>query len=195
MQNIGKMRFSERKIRLFFLFFIAVLIIGIAASVMMRGKTKSAYKVEFTEDKKIGVRIDNVHYSSTRDGRVEWTLDAASASRLKDEDTAMLEEVDMVFYAKDGTPYRLKAKKARYKESAGEVAAEGDVTVSSDSGAGLRADKMRYSMKPAQVTSQDNVELKVRGMTVTGVGLLADIDKGRLFLFKDVKAVLNGEKP
>ncbi|MBI5344342.1 MAG: LPS export ABC transporter periplasmic protein LptC [Deltaproteobacteria bacterium] len=185
------MRFLERKIRFFFLAFVVLSVIAVAASVMMRSG-RNAYKVEFTEDKKIGVRIDNVHYSSNRNGRVEWTLEAASAVRMKDDDTAILDEVDMVFYAKDGASYRLKAKKARFRESIGELTAEGDVTVTSASGVGLKTEKIKYSVKTARVTSNERVELRALGMVVTGVGLLSEIDNGRFFLFKDVKAVLNG---
>ncbi|MBI5345277.1 MAG: LPS export ABC transporter periplasmic protein LptC [Deltaproteobacteria bacterium] len=172
--------------------FVVLSVIAVAASVVMRGSGRNAYKVEFTEDKKIGVRIDNIHYSSNRNGRMEWTLNAASAVRMKDDDTAILDEVDMVFYAKDGMSYRLKAKKARLMESEGVVEAEGDVTVSSASGVGLKTEKIKYSVKTARVTTNERVELRARGMVVTGAGLLSEIDKGRLFLFKDVKAVLNG---
>ncbi|MBI5810265.1 MAG: LPS export ABC transporter periplasmic protein LptC, partial [Deltaproteobacteria bacterium] len=140
--------------------FVVLSVIAVTASVMMRSSGRNAYKVEFTEDNKIGVRIDNVHYSSNRNGRVEWTLEAASAVRMKDGDTAILDEVDMVFYAKDGMSYRLKAKKARLMESEGVVEAEGDVTVSTSSGVGLKTKKIKHSVQTPRETTNERLELR-----------------------------------
>ncbi len=180
----------NRKYRYLFVAFIAVSVAGIAALAIFHYWRVNAPALTFSGAKGVGVKIDNVHYTSARQGRVEWELFAVSATRYKTGDLTALDTIRLVFHVKgDVSPYTLTAKEALYREGAGEVDATGGVTVTSGTGYSLRTERLKYNAKAARITSDDRVEIITNGMKVTGAGLLIEIDRGKLFLFKDVRAV------
>lgn len=179
----------NRKIRIFLSAFIALSIAGLAALVIVHYQTKDKYKIVFNEDKQVSVKIDKVHYSGTKEGRIEWVLDAESAVRSKNTDMVVLDTVKLVFYAKNGTPYTLKAKEGKFRESTGEVTATGGVTVESKEGYKLAVENAEYMMKTKKITSKDHVEITSDRIDVKGEGLLVDVDTGTLEILKNVKAV------
>ncbi|GMR04726.1 MAG: hypothetical protein BMS9Abin23_0631 [Thermodesulfobacteriota bacterium] len=173
--------------------FIALSLVALVLMVIVYYSAKSGLGVKFTEEGDIGIQIDNIHYSNTRAGRVEWELDAKSATRFKKEDLMVFDAVKMVFYAKDGTPYRLKAREGRYLETRGEINARGDVEITSPGGYNLKTESIKYLSGPGELTSSDHVRILSESMDVEGVGLKVDIDDGRFYILKDVRAVLKDE--
>ncbi|MBI5587288.1 MAG: LPS export ABC transporter periplasmic protein LptC [Deltaproteobacteria bacterium] len=180
----------NRKLRVSLSSFIALSVAGLAVLVFIHYRTKNIYKITLTEDKKFGVRIDRVHYSGTKDGRLEWVLDADSAKRSRDEDLLVLDAVKLTFYSRDGKEYLLTAREGNYRESTGEVAVNGNVVVDSASnGYRLTAETLNYSLKTKMVTSDVRVRITSKDMAVDGVGLSGEIDKEKFRLLKDVHAV------
>ncbi|MFQ5441767.1 MAG: LPS export ABC transporter periplasmic protein LptC [Thermodesulfobacteriota bacterium] len=174
--------------------FIALTLTALIVVVIVHYLSGSGVSVKFTEEGDIGIEIDNIHYSSTREGRVEWELDALSATRYKLEDLMVFDTLKVVFFAKDGTPYRLSSKEGRYIENRGELEAIGDVVITSPDGYNLKADSIKYVTEPGEITSRGPVKIASRGMDVQGVGLRVDVESGSLYLLKDVRAVLK-DKP
>lgn len=180
----------NRKLRFSLLIFIALSIAGLAVLVFIHYRTKNVYKVSITEDKKFGVQIDKVHYSGSKDGRVEWELDAGSAKRSKDEDTLVLDDVKLTFYSRDGKPYVLTAREGGFRQSAGEVAVSGDVVVDAKAnGYRLTTESLKYSMNTKKVSSDVRVIITSREMRVEGIGFTGDIGRERFTLLKSVHAV------
>lgn len=180
----------NRKLRLSLSGFIALSIAGLAVLVFIHYRTKNIYKITLTEDRKFGVQIDRVHYSGTKDGRVEWVLDADSARRSRDEDLLALDGVKFTFYSRDGKKYLLTAREGNYRESTGEVVVNGNVVVDAASnGYRLTAETLNYSLKTKTVTSDVRVRITSKDMAVDGVGFSGEIDKEKFRLLKDVHAV------
>ncbi|MDO8426693.1 MAG: LPS export ABC transporter periplasmic protein LptC, partial [Deltaproteobacteria bacterium] len=161
---------------------------GLAVLVFIHYKTENTFKVSFDGEKKLEVKIEKIHYSGTKEGRVEWELFADSAKRTKAEDLTIFETLKVIFYAKDGTPYTLNAKEGRLREAAGEIYALGDVTVDSQAGYTLKAQSLKYAIKSKEITSEGPVEITSEAMDMVGTGLRAEIESGRFFLLKNVKA-------
>ncbi|MBI5642439.1 MAG: LPS export ABC transporter periplasmic protein LptC [Deltaproteobacteria bacterium] len=182
----------NRKIRIFLLAFIALSIIGLIVLVLVHYQTKNSYQVSFTEDSKLEVKIDKIHYSGTKNGRVEWELTADSAKRTRDEDLTLFDTVQATFYSKQGKTYTLKADEGRYKEIAGEIHAVGDVSVESEEGYTLKTEELKYSIGSREITSDKRVEITSEGMDVEGEGFFADVENGRYLLKDKVRAVFKG---
>ena len=53
--------------------------------------------------------MDRLHQVSTRDGRTEWKLEAASAQMDREKQLAKLKEVSVIFYPKSGGEVSLTA--------------------------------------------------------------------------------------
>lgn len=186
----GRKPFMKRKIRVICACFIVLSILALALLVAFHYWTKKGIEVTITEDRQIGVKIDDIHYSRTREGRVEWVLDAESATSFKVEDVMVFENVRLVFYAKDGRPYKMSAREGRFDEGSGQVEAEGDVRVESMDGTyTLTTERIKYSSSNKEITSDGHVRISTAAMDVTGVGFRVEIDAGRLYLAKDVRAV------
>ncbi|MBI5903149.1 MAG: LPS export ABC transporter periplasmic protein LptC [Deltaproteobacteria bacterium] len=170
--------------------FIAASIGGIIVLVFIHYKrTGNSVRITFTEDKKVGVKVDKVHYAGTKSGRMEWELDADSAVRSRDGSVTVLESVRLKFYPKTGGPSTLKAREGRFSESTGEVEAIGSVVVETDDGYRLTTERLKYMMKTKELTTKDHVEITSKSIDLAGDGLFATIDDGKFRLSKNVKAV------
>ncbi|MFQ5735727.1 MAG: LPS export ABC transporter periplasmic protein LptC [Thermodesulfobacteriota bacterium] len=182
----------NRKIRISLLAFIVLSILGLAVSVFVHYQTQNSYKVTFNEDNKLEVRIDNIHYSGTKQGRVEWELVADSAKRARGVDLTVFSNVTATFYPKGGPAYTLEAREGSYVEAAGVVRVSGDVRLNSKDGFAMRTESLKLMMETKEVTSRDPVRLTSGVMDVEGTGFFADLDTGRLRILRDVRAVIKG---
>lgn len=182
----------NRKLRVSLSAFIVLSVLSLAVLVFINSRTKDAQKIIFTEDKKVSLEVDRVHYSGTRAGRVEWELDADSATRPKDSDLTIFKTVKVVFYGKNGIPYTLKAKEGRFSESKGEIEAIGQVTVESKDGYTVSTESLMYAVNKKEISSGEKVSITSEAMDLSGEGLLVKVDEGKLFLSKNVKAVIRG---
>ncbi len=180
-----------RKVRIFVAAFIIVSIIGLTVLVTVRYMTKKGFEVVITADDKIGVKVSDIHYSRTREGRMEWALDADSVASFTGGDEMLFDSVRLVFYAKDGSTYTLKAREGKFSESTGEVNAVGDVSVESEDGSyRLTTDSLKYSSIDRYATTDDRVEIIAKDLKVEGEGLIVEIDEEKIFILNDVKALL-----
>ncbi|MBI5888253.1 MAG: LPS export ABC transporter periplasmic protein LptC [Deltaproteobacteria bacterium] len=180
----------KRKYKYLFLILIAASAAAVGTLAAMHYWRVNTPALTFNGDRGVGVKIDDVHYTSARKGRVEWVLDAKSATRYKNGNLMALDTVKLVFHNKNNVPYTMTAKEALYNETAGEIDASGGVTVSSEEGYSLKTERLKYNSRTARITSSDTVEITTGGMKVTGDGLLIDLNKEQLFLFKDVRAII-----
>lgn len=179
----------KRKYKYPFLVFIAASVGVIGTLAMMHYWRVNIPAAPFIGAKGVGIKVDNVHYTSARKGRVEWVLDAKSATRYKSGGLTALDTVRLVFHTKDDVHYTMTAKEALYNEDAGEVDASGGVTVASGEGYLLKTEHLKYNSVTARITTSDNVEVTSSRIKLTGVGMLIDLNKEQLILFKDVRGV------
>lgn len=179
----------NRKIRIALLLFIFLSLAGLAALVTVHYRTKNSLKVTFAEDEKAEVKIDRIHYSGTKDGRIEWELDADSAERSKTEDLTVFENVRVNFYSKDDKRYTLTAKEGRFREAAGEITAVGDVEMDSEEGYRIKSESVTYFLKEKRIASDEFVSMTSEGIDLSGTGLEFEVEKGTVVLRKEVKAV------
>lgn len=173
--------------------FIILSVVGLSVLVVIHFKTQKTYRVPYTGEGGVEVKIDNVHYSRTREGKLEWELDARRATRYKKDDLMVFETLKMKFYPAVGTPYTLSAKEGIYREPAGIMDASGEVRMRSEDGYLLETEKLRYSSKNSEVATDEPVHIIYSGMDVTGNGFLMDTDKGKLYIRRNVKALLSGD--
>ena len=181
------------KVKPFFLAFTALSIAGLILVTILNQRGERTNPVSFTEEEDVVARIDNVHYSNTRGGKTEWVIDAGSATRYKEGGLVVFDDVVVVFYAEDGTPYTLKAREGRFLEPTGRVEASGDVEITSEKGHTLRTGSVSYMSDTREIATEDRVFITSGGMDVEGTGLRVDLDEGKFFLLRDVRALVKGD--
>ncbi|HBG45475.1 MAG TPA: LPS export ABC transporter periplasmic protein LptC [Deltaproteobacteria bacterium] len=183
----------KRKIRVSLSAFIILSIVGLALLVFIHYKTMELPRAEFKEDEKVQVKIDRIRYSGTKDGRVEWELEADSARRSREEDLTSFDNVKVTFFSKDGTPYTLSALHGSFRENAGDIEVSGDVLVRSPKDDySLKTGSLRYAINTKQMSTADRVFITSDRLDAQGDGLTARIDSGEFRLLRNVKAVFKG---
>jgi len=181
----------NRKIRIALYAFISLSILGLAVAVFVHQQTQNTLRVSFTEDKKLEVRIDKIHYSGTREGRVEWEFEADHATREKDDELTVFSNVRATFYPADGSPYTLTAREGRYWESRGLVHAIGNVRVESKGRFALETEKLELKMDSRKISTSTDVSITSELMDVRGRGLEADVGTGDFRILSNVRAVVS----
>ncbi len=174
--------------------FISISLAGLVVLVVFYYRTRGAKEVTFTEDRDVGVKIENLEYANTRGGRTVWRLRAGEATRFKTGQVMALKDLDLVFFSDDRSTIRMKARKGRFNEAKKVIFASGDVVVTTSEGYRLRTRRLRYDTKAGLITSSDPVVIESGDMVVKGVGFKVDVESGSMEIMRDVKAVLNGGK-
>lgn len=174
--------------------FAGACLIALLLLLSWRFDGKVGYKTLPLDSSRIGVRLRDVRYTSTRYGDLEWELEAEEALRTKERGVMELSAISMVFYEKAGRRHTLKAREALFNDVSGDVEARGRVALASDDGSGLRTESLLYSHQSKKLTSKARVEIFYNGVEAAGTGMLADMDTGRFVLLKDVRAVFRARR-
>jgi LPS export ABC transporter protein LptC len=74
-----------------------------------------------------GMTVKDIHQSSTRDGRTEWRLEAATAHYLLAEKRILLEDMRVTFYPKEGGEVYLTARNGTVATDTQDMEARGEV--------------------------------------------------------------------
>ncbi|MBI5562015.1 MAG: LPS export ABC transporter periplasmic protein LptC [Deltaproteobacteria bacterium] len=181
----------NRKIRLILAVFIALSVAGLAALIYAHYRVKDI-KVVINADKGVGVEITGLHYSGANGGGVTWELDAERAWRAKGSEVTTVEGIKAVFHSKDGMPYTLTARQGAFMEADRTLDVTGGVVLESKAGERLTTDSLHYSDRSRDVTTSVPVRITTPAIEITGVGLRFDLDRGKVWILRDVKAVMRG---
>ena len=103
--------------------------------------------------------IADIHQTATRDGRKEWSLDAASAQYLNAEKQVILTELSMTFYLEDQQDLKLTADRGVLLTESKDVEIIGNIELRGRD-ALLKTQKLRYrheqrilaSLSPVKIT-------------------------------------------
>ncbi len=172
--------------------FIIISLAGLAVLVVLYYSTRGAHEVTFTEDRDVGVKIEDLNYANTREGRTTWRLRARTATRFKTRHMMVLEGIRLSFRPDDKKNLIMKARRGRFDEAKKVIFASGAVVVTSPEGYTLKTEKLRYNTAGGLITSAEPVVIFSGDMRVSGVGFRVEVDSGSFYILRDVKAVING---
>ncbi len=172
--------------------FIFISLAGLVVLVVFYYRTRGAQEVSFTEDRDVGVRIENLEYANTREGRTVWRLRAGEATKYKARQMLTLRGIDVVFFSDDKSTFEMKARDGKFDEARKIIFASGDVVVTNTDGYTLRTRRLRYDTKKGLITSGEPVKITGTGMVVEGLGFKVNVQDGSMYIMRDVRAVLNG---
>jgi LPS export ABC transporter protein LptC len=136
------------------------------------------------------VKLEKLHYSGQRDGKLAWELDAGSAIYSKEDDLMRLKGVEVKFYSTGGTNYIIKSESGGYDGDSGLIEVFGDVRVDTKDGLKLRTERLKFLSASNEITTDEDVELAASGMLVTGTGFEMEIESGSFKMLKDVRTYL-----
>lgn len=122
--------------------------------------------------------IADIHQTATRDGRKEWSLEAASARYLNAEKRVILTKLSMTFYLEDRQDLTLTADSGVWLTESKDVEITGNVELKSDD-ALLNTEKLRYRHEQRILDSPSPVQIKGDSYRLTAERMQLDLNTNR----------------
>jgi LPS export ABC transporter protein LptC len=135
---------NPRKLK-FFLISIIIILLGIIIAVfsVYRGILDEADGLKSAIQSAAKMSLGKVHHTATRDGVIEWSLDASSARLLDEKKQLILDDLSVVFYMKDGEKAYLTAEKGFLHTDSNNIEVVGNVVVKNNDYV-LKTEKLNY---------------------------------------------------
>ena len=127
---------------------------------------------------KIPPTLENFTYSSTKNGKIEWTLTSTSGTEEDNGDLINLEGIDIIFYSNDGSSNSLKASSGSYDSSTNNVKVDGDIILLTHGGLRMEAESMDYNVLSKVIESKDIVSVHGGRFDIKGTGFTLDVESG-----------------
>jgi LPS export ABC transporter protein LptC len=108
-------------------------------------------------------------------GELRWKLTAASASTYRSLGVIRARDVAVDFYEEGGRPYsHLTAREGEIRTATNDMAARGDVVVTTQSGTRVETPSLRFLNREQRIVSEDRVTVRRGGDVLSGTGFESD---------------------
>lgn len=177
----------------FFLISIIVLTFGIVVIVFFQYRhilEKNDTLVSIV-DNKSNVSIGRAHQTATRDGRKEWSLDAASADYMDKNNQAVFKDLSLTFFLKDNTEVYLTANQGILKTDSNDIEINGNVVVTNTSYK-LRCENLYYAHKKRIIFSKVPVNIIGDSFELVADSMSLNLNTNRTLFEGKVKGTLSG---
>ncbi|MDL1967460.1 MAG: LPS export ABC transporter periplasmic protein LptC [Deltaproteobacteria bacterium] len=179
-QNPGKLKF--------FLISIIIILLGIIISVFLtyRNILDETAGLKSAVQSTAKMSLGKVHHTATRDGVIEWSLDASSARLLDEKNQLILDDLSVVFYMKDGEKVCLTAEKGFLHTDSNDIEVVGDVVVKNNNYV-LKTEKLNYEHTRCILFSNVSVEISSDSEKLTADSISFDLNTKKTMLEGNVK--------
>jgi len=140
------------------------------------------------------MRLEKIRFVEDKHGQKTWELEAKSVNQYQDQNTMVLEDVKVTFYAKEGRTIFLTGKQGKVYQDSKNVELEGDVVLTSSDGYQLKTHSVSYRHSGKIVSTSDPVEIEGEQLRMTGKGMLVDMEAKTFKILSQVKTQLRGRK-
>ncbi len=154
---------------------------------LLSGKIKiNDIKIDATA----ALKLNLLKQVSKKNGVTEWELTAKSASLLKDEDKAVLEEISVFFYAKEKKKIELTSKSGTLNTKTHDMTFSDNVVVTYVT-AQLRTDQLHYNKKEHIIRSDARVRLEKNGSFIEADSMIIYLNDNRIVFEGRVQGSFN----
>ena len=130
-------------------------------------------------DSAAALKLNLLKQVSKKNGVTEWELTAKSASLLKDEDKAILDEVTVFFFAKEKKKIELTSDAGTLNTKTHDMSFSGNVVVTYAT-ALMKTDKLHYDKKEHIIRSDARVRLEKDGSFIEADSMVIHLNKNRI---------------
>ena len=182
---------NPRKLK-FFLISIIIILLGIIIAVFstyrnILDETAGLKSVIHSAAK---MSLGKLHHTATRDGVIEWSLDASSARLLDEKKQLILDDLSVVFYMKDGKKAYLTAEKGFLHTESNDIEVAGNVVVKNDNYV-LKTEKLNYEHTRRILFSNVSVEISSDSEKLTADSISFDLNTKKTMLEGNVKGIFS----
>ena len=143
-----------------------------------------------TVENKGNISIGKVHQTSTRNGIVEWQLDAASMNYFAEKGQSMFRDLFITFYLKDRSEINLTADKGILKTASKNMRVSGNVVVVNKNYQ-LKTEKLNYNHGKRIIFAQVPVKITGDSIDLTAESMSLDLKTKLTVLEGNVKGTLS----
>jgi len=182
---------NPRKLK-FFLISIIIILLGIIIAVFLvyRSILDETAGLKSAIQSAAKMSLGKIHHTATRDGVIEWSLDASSARLLNEKKQLILDDLSVVFYMKDGKEARLTAAKGFLHTGSNDIEVTGNVVVRNNNYV-LKTEKLNYEHNRRILFSNVPVEIRSDSEKLTADSISFNLDTKRTMLEGNVKGTFS----
>jgi lipopolysaccharide export system protein LptC len=183
-QNPGKLKF--------FLISIIIILLGIIIAVFLtyRNILDETAGLKSAIQSAAKMSLGKLHHTATRDGVIEWSLDASSAKLLDEKKQLILDDLSVVFYMKDGKKAYLTAEKGFLHTESNDIEVAGNVVVKNNNYV-LKTEKLNYEHTRRILFSNVSVEISSDSEKLTADSISFDLNTKKTMLEGNVKGIFS----
>jgi lipopolysaccharide export system protein LptC len=182
---------NPRKLK-FFLISIIIISLGIIIAVFStyRNILDETAGLKSAIQSAAKMSLGKVHHTATRDGVIEWSLDASSAKLLDEKKQLILDDLSVVFYMKDGEKAYITAEKGFLHTDSSDIEVAGNVVVKNDNYV-LKTEKLNYEHTRRILFSNVFVEISSDSEKLTADSISFDLNTKKTMLEGNVKGTFS----
>jgi len=174
-------RSAKQKFTYFLLGLIILIVLGVSGFLMFDRFISGKIKIhDIKIDSAAALKLNLLKQVSKKNGVTEWELTAKSASLLKDQDQAILEEVTVFFFAKEKKKIELTSDSGTLNTKTHDMTFSGNVVVTYVT-AVFKTDKLHYDKKEHIIRSDARVRLEKNGSFIEADSMVLHLNKNQIF--------------
>jgi len=133
--------------------------------------------------------LGKIRQTATRDGKKEWSLEAGSAHYIENDKKAVLKDLFITYFLKDGREVYLEADEGILQTDTNDIEFSGNVVVRNDEYQ-LRTNRLNYANGPRVIFTDDPVQITGEEVELSANTLKYDLNKDQINLSGSVAAVV-----
>lgn len=137
-------------------------------------------------DSGAALKLNLLEQVSKKNGITEWKLKASSATLLKEENRAILKDVDVIFYTRENTKIYLTSDEGILNTQTHDMSFLKNVIVRHETYT-LRTDQLHYDKKPHIIRSDVHVTLEDRESIIEADSMVTQLNQNKTILKGHVK--------
>ncbi|RPH47582.1 MAG: LPS export ABC transporter periplasmic protein LptC [Desulfobacteraceae bacterium] len=193
LKMFSKIKFSNRKIKIILISAISFAVLAtVAVFIGYRYISKKPEKVIPLVLDGSSISIGKIHQTSTKNGIVEWSLEANSASYSEDKKEALFKDLFVTFFTKDDLKIYLNADKGTFKTESSDIEISGNITVKSDDYV-LKTGKINYDNEKRVIFSEVPVEISGKSLNLVADSMTIDLDTNKAELSGKVEGIIGDD--
>ncbi len=170
---------------------VVLIFIGLGIFYYVNRLLTSPITIEDIEvDSKAALKLKFLEQVSKKNGITEWKLKATSATLMKAEDKAILNDVDVQFFTKDNTMIHLTSDQGTLQTKTHDLTFLRNVIVRYQTYT-LRSEKLHYDKKPHIIHTDSRVRIEDGESVLEADSMVTELNENRTVLEGNVKGIFS----
>lgn len=171
-----------------------IVLISLWANLRERKASEASGKLPKVFNGGADMRLEEIRFVEDKQGQKTWELEAKSVQQYQEQNTMVVEDIKVTFYAKEGRTFLLTGKQGKVYQDSKNMELAGDVVLTSNEGYQFKTQSVSYRHAEKILSTSDPVEIEGEQLRLTGIGMWVDTEAKTLKIISQVKTQLRGRK-